>query len=610
MSAGRPPVRVLYVTGTEHAVELPTAGLERHGTLDVEIALSEDEAISAIGDGFGCVVCSVDLPDEDFQAEDGFELAGQLGEDGAVSTVLVGEQSATELGQRAIEAGAVEYLPRNLATESPAMFAGRIRRVATTVDGAGDAGPYQSLPLPVLVGDDTVHYANDAACERFAGGGDLTGRPIDALFEDVASLSTLVDDGRSTLRPAEADKQSVVQTMRTAGVVTAVFVGDATSIGYDRGPMDKGEMLDSLLETIPFSIYFKDEQSRHVLVSEGLTGMNPDWRMVNSEGKIHHTAEDVLGKTDFDLYPSHHAEAAIEDDKRVLETGEPIYNQTENTHTSEGEPMTISTTKAPWYDAAGNVVGVVGASLEITDEERYQDVVSHQEFVVELILEAIGEHLEPTAQDVIDQLNAVSNETDASTTTDKGERVAEADGTIVAELESHIDYMATLAGYGSISTSNELVDLEEVADAAWAAIDVDASTEDDVATAPHATDGQRSDRNATLSVDIDDVALANQRKVRELLELLLENAIVHGGDAVSIQITQLPNGFLIADDGPGIPSRIRDQVTAYGFSTRENRTGRGLPLAQAIAGSMRWELSITDSASGGCRVDITDVEFE
>ena len=62
-------------------------------------------------------------------------------------------------------------------------------------------------------------------------------------------------------------------------------------------------------------VFFKDLQSRFILVSQG-------WLDAVGGGR---TLEEVRGKTDFDIFSSAHALAAYEDEQRIIASGDGIW---------------------------------------------------------------------------------------------------------------------------------------------------------------------------------------------------------------------------------------------------------------------------------------------
>lgn len=81
------------------------------------------------------------------------------------------------------------------------------------------------------------------------------------------------------------------------------------------------------------------------------------------------SAENVIGKTDFDYLPSNHAAGFREDDWKVMETLKPIeYQELESL--KQGKNVWYSSTKVPWMDEQGNVLGVIIIGREITEQRN------------------------------------------------------------------------------------------------------------------------------------------------------------------------------------------------------------------------------------------------
>jgi PAS domain S-box-containing protein len=110
----------------------------------------------------------------------------------------------------------------------------------------------------------------------------------------------------------------------------------------------------NIIDNIPHAVYFKDKKGRFIWVS-----------------KIYGTTHGaVIGKTDFDLYPEDEAREATEDDKRVMETGEPIIDKEERFTAPDGSELHILTTKAPLFDRDGDIIGIVGIARDITQQKK------------------------------------------------------------------------------------------------------------------------------------------------------------------------------------------------------------------------------------------------
>jgi signal transduction histidine kinase len=107
--------------------------------------------------------------------------------------------------------------------------------------------------------------------------------------------------------------------------------------------------------------------------------------------------------------------------------------------------------------------------------------------------------------------------------------------------------------------------------------------------------------------------VADPERVTELLESLFDNAVEHAGDesedVVTVTVGFCPDGFYVADDGPGVPEADREQVFEPGYSTGHHSAGLGLSIVREIAMAHGWDLRVTDSDAGGARFEITGVEF-
>jgi len=112
---------------------------------------------------------------------------------------------------------------------------------------------------------------------------------------------------------------------------------------------------------------------------------------------------------------------------------------------------------------------------------------------------------------------------------------------------------------------------------------------------------------ATVEFDEVGVVEADRSRLQQVFENLFRNAIEHAGPEVSVRVVPAEGGFAVADDGPGIPESDRDRVFEEGYT--DGGTGLGLSIVRTVVEAHGWEVSVTDSASGGARFEITGVQF-
>ena len=140
------------------------------------------------------------------------------------------------------------------------------------------------------------------------------------------------------------------------------------------------ELMQILLNNIPVYIYFKDENRRFVRASKFF------------EGLFGSSLENIVGKRDEDLFPEDVAKETIKDDLRVIETGVPIIDKIEGGESIGGEEHWVMTTKLPWKDSDGNIIGLFGISREITERKRAEkELRKHRAHLEELVQERTAE---------------------------------------------------------------------------------------------------------------------------------------------------------------------------------------------------------------------------
>src|SRR6478752_6978501 len=121
------------------------------------------------------------------------------------------------------------------------------------------------------------------------------------------------------------------------------------------------DLLKAFLEHVPDGVYFKDRQSRFVLISRSLAvrfGMNDPGEAVD--------------KTDFDIFSEEHARQAFDDEQQIVRSGQPIVDKEEKETWPDGHETWVLTTKLPLHDDQGNVIGTMGISRDITERKRVE----------------------------------------------------------------------------------------------------------------------------------------------------------------------------------------------------------------------------------------------
>lgn len=104
-------------------------------------------------------------------------------------------------------------------------------------------------------------------------------------------------------------------------------------------------------------------------------------------------------------------------------------------------------------------------------------------------------------------------------------------------------------------------------------------------------------RDATLDVISDTRVEANPAGLQRIFENLFRNALEYAGDDPSVTVAGVDGGFVVADDGPGIPPDERTAVFRRGYSTEG--TGIGLSIVKTITRVHGWDVGLAESTDGG-----------
>lgn len=118
--------------------------------------------------------------------------------------------------------------------------------------------------------------------------------------------------------------------------------------------------LDNVLLRIPGNIYWKDKNGKYLgcnNVQAKLAGFN--------------SPSDMIGKTDYELPWHDIADILCEVDQRIMRTCVPE-ELIETPSFPDGTKIIMLTNKAPLFDDKGDVIGIIGVSLDITDYKEME----------------------------------------------------------------------------------------------------------------------------------------------------------------------------------------------------------------------------------------------
>jgi hypothetical protein len=351
-----------------------------------------------------------------------------------------------------------------------------------------------------------------------------------------------------------------------------------------------------LLSATEERVYFKDMQSRFLLVNAG-------WIAAYAPGRA---AEELIGKTDFDVFSDQHASAAFQDEQQVIRTGEPVIGKVE-LETYGGRADTwVSTTKMPLRDERGQVIGTFGISRDVTAQISAEIVLTqqaaqlraHNESLRELdrlkdeFIDLVSHELRTPLASIIGFVEVLREEGMSGPDADQCAEVIERNATRLQRLVADLLLLSQIQS-GKMAMEFRSADLAGIAVGAVEQLRPEA-------------DRKRIDLVLSLASDIPPLAV-DPTRMAQLLGNLLSNAVKFTPDGGKVEVTLGTEGdqavLAVADSGIGIPAADRERIfdrffrTALATQQAIQGTGLGLAITKAIVEAHNGTIAV-DSDEG------------
>ena len=135
-------------------------------------------------------------------------------------------------------------------------------------------------------------------------------------------------------------------------------------------------LFSALLNNSSDSIYFKDLQGKFIKVN---------WAVAKAHNQP--SPYKLIGKTDFDLFGKEHASESYNDEQQIIRSGEPLVGKEERILWPDGTTSWISSSKMPYFDESGNIVGIVGITRDITKTKLTEEALLNERIMMRTILD-------------------------------------------------------------------------------------------------------------------------------------------------------------------------------------------------------------------------------
>ncbi|WP_274627701.1 ATP-binding protein [Arvimicrobium flavum] len=384
----------------------------------------------------------------------------------------------------------------------------------------------------------------------------IFGFGVAVAFGAYFGLLVLPEGARVVLFPR------AVLPLTSLAFVSALMIGTLLHRMQRRRELATANLIyRAMVRELPDCLNVKDLDGRFIVA-------NPATASLMRAG----SAEELIGKTDFDFYPTELAQRFRQDEIDMLQSGE-VQRLEQPALFPDGSQGWLTSVKAPFTDETGRVVGIITYNRDISDQKRVAQLKN--EFI-----------------------STVSHELRTPLTSIRGSLGLIAAG-VAGELPAKAGNLVKIAHTNSerlVLLINDILDMEKIESGKVAFELRPMAVRPIVEQAIAASSNYMPERKVRLLL-VDDApragATIDPDRLHQVLSNLLSNAIKFSsvGDTVTVRLARRSGGVLrisVVDRGAGIPEAFRARVfgkfeQADASSTRgKGGTGLGLSIAKAI----------------------------
>ncbi len=139
-------------------------------------------------------------------------------------------------------------------------------------------------------------------------------------------------------------------------------------------------LLQTLVDTLPDNIFVKDLEGRFVFSNQACV-----------RHQTMDSGETLMGKTDFDFVSEAQAREFWEQEQHVMRTGQPLLNQELIDPRDSERPLYFLSSKVPWRDHQGRILGVIGVNRDITERKHAENTLANERNLLRTLVDHLPE---------------------------------------------------------------------------------------------------------------------------------------------------------------------------------------------------------------------------
>jgi PAS domain S-box-containing protein len=342
-------------------------------------------------------------------------------------------------------------------------------------------------------------------------------------------------------------------------------------------------MLRTLIDNLPDPIYVLDRECRKVIANKA------DVKNIGFS-----TEDEVLGKTDIELFPGHIGERGYADDKKVITTGKAVIDLEEEFISANGVRLWLQTTKIPLYDKDGKITGLVGIGHDITERKHNEEELIKAKEKAEESDRLKTAFLHNISHEIRTPMNAIVGFSALLGEPELTERSRDEYIEVIMKSSDHL-----------LSIITDIVDISNIEANLIKTIKNEISVNSILNSLCNQFIPTAMEKNILMSCenglsDSESIVLTDSTKLTQILSNLISNALKFTGEGyikLSYKVLGEFIEFCVSDTGIGIPGEYHEKIfdRFYQIQSSDSRlyegTGLGLAITQAyveLMGGKVW----------------------
>ncbi len=329
-------------------------------------------------------------------------------------------------------------------------------------------------------------------------------------------------------------------------------------------------MLRTLIDNIPDSIYIKDKQSRFVVANTALA------KFMGLQ-----TPEGLIGKSDFDFYPNELTAEFYSDEQEVIRSGKPLINKDEPNKSHKGTLHWFLTSKLPWHDSKGEIVGIVGIGRDITKRKIAEQHLEKAKDAAEAANRAKSQFLANMSHEIRTPMNAIISISKA---------LSRHNTANLADKQRDGLEMIYRSSQRLLLLINDILDLSKIEsgkiEIKLKSLSIDALIAGIRSMVKTLKDNPNVEFIVQRSDSVPNTVVSDAEKLHEILTNIISNSVKftrHGTIALKTYVENQRLYFAVSDTGIGIDEKhlgsIFEEFTQVDSSSTRKYQGSGLGLA-------------------------------